>query len=211
MPPLKTLFVILSQFLPHFKLTEDKLNDILILINIKEINMDALVEAIVNALSDKIPYTFIVALVSMIPILELRGSILAAGLMQAIENNVLNVQFLPTFIAAVIGNMIPIPFILLFIKQIFNWMKKIKFLRAIPIKLEEKVLKKSAQIEKYGYWGLMIFVGIPLPGTGAWTGALLAVLLNLKFKKSLIYIFLGVIMAGLIMSLVSFGIIGSIL
>lgn len=173
--------------------------------------MDAFVEAIVNALSDKIPYTFIVALVSMIPLVELRGSILAAGLMQAIENNVLNVQFLPTFIAAVVGNMIPIPFILLFIRQIFSWMKKISFLKSIPLKLEEKVLKKSSQIEKYGYWGLMLFVGIPLPGTGAWTGALLAVLLNLNFKKSLIYIFLGVILAGLIMSLVSFGIIGSIL
>lgn len=173
--------------------------------------MDAFVEAIVNALSDKIPYTFIVALVSMIPLLELRGSILAAGLMQAIENNILNVQFLPTFISAVIGNMIPIPFILLFIRQIFSWMKKISFLKAIPLKLEEKVLKKSSQIEKYGYLGLLLFVGIPLPGTGAWTGALLAVLLNLNFKKSLLYIFLGVILAGLIMSAVSFGIIGNIL
>lgn len=173
--------------------------------------MSSVVQAIVSALSEKIHYTLIVALVSMIPLLELRGSILAAGIMQGIQNNILNVQFFPTFIAAVIGNMIPIPFIFLFIEKIFEWLKTTKHFHKIPDKLEEKAMKKSEQIEKYGYLGLLLFVAIPLPGTGAWTGSLIAVLLGMKPKKSLLFIFMGVVIAGLIMSLVSFGLIKSIL
>ena len=165
--------------------------------------MSSAVHAIVSALSGKIHYTFIVALVSMIPLLELRGSILAAGFM--------SVPFLPTYIAAVIGNMIPIPFILLFIEKIFEWMKTTKRFHKIPDKIQEKAMKKSAQIEKYGYLGLFLFVAIPLPGTGAWTGSLLAVLFRLKPLKSFFFIFLGVATAGLIMSLISFGIIGNII
>lgn len=160
--------------------------------------MDSAVQFIVETLSGKIAKEFIVFLISMIPILELRGSILAAGLLQ--------MDFVPTYIVAVIGNMLPIPFILLFIKKIFSWMKKSKRLHKIPEKIEAKALSKSAQIEKYGYFGLFLFVGIPLPGTGAWTGSLLAALLNLNFKKSLGTIFLGVLCAGLIVSLLAFGI-----
>ena len=173
--------------------------------------MSSLVQAIVSALSGKLHYTLIVGLVSMIPLLELRGSILAAGLMQAIQDNILNVRFVPTFISAVIGNMLPIPFILLFIESIFKWMKTTKHLHKLPDWLEAKALKKSEQIEKYGYLGLFLFVAIPLPGTGAWTGSLIAVLFGMKMKKSLLFIFLGVITAGLIMSLISFGLIGNIL
>ena len=170
--------------------------------------MNSVVQLIVSSLSGKLHYTLIVALVYMIPLWELRGSILAAGLLQAIQNNILNVQFLPTFIAAVIGNMLPIPFIFLFIKKIFEWMKGTKYLSKIPVKLEEKAMKKSEQIEKYGYLGLLLFVAIPLPGTGAWTGSLIAVLFGMKTAKSLLYIFFGVIIAGLIMSAVSFGLLG---
>lgn len=165
--------------------------------------MNSVVQSIVAALSGKISKEFIVFLVSMVPLLELRGSILAAG--------ILKMEFLPTFIAAVIGNMLPIPFILLFIKRIFNWMKKTKHLHKIPEKIEKKAMSKSAQIEKYGYLGLFLFVAIPLPGTGAWTGSLLAVLMGLKPKKSFLFIFLGVLTAGLIMSLLAFGIIKNIL
>ena len=173
--------------------------------------MNSIIQAIVNLLSGKVHYTLIVALVSLIPLLELRGSIIAAGLLQAIENNILNVSFLPTYIAAVIGNMLPIPFILIFIKKIFEWMKTTKHLRRFPEKLEEKAMKKSDQIEKYGYWGLMLFVAIPLPGTGAWTGSLIAALLGLKPVKSLLFILFGVMIAGLIMSLLSFGILGKLI
>lgn len=166
--------------------------------------MDNIAIAIKDALIGwGIPHQFITALVSMIPLLELRGSILVAGL--------LKLPLIQTYIVAVIGNMIPIPFILLFIEKIFSWMKTVKYISKIPIKLEEKVMRKSDQIQKYGYFGLFLFVAIPLPGTGAWTGSLLAVLLGLNRKKSLLFVFLGVLTAGLIMTLVSYGVLGSII
>ncbi len=166
--------------------------------------MDSIAIAIKDALVGwGIPHQLITALISMIPLLELRGSILVAGL--------LKLPLIQTYIAAVIGNMVPIPFILLFIEKIFNWMKTVKGISKIPVKLEEKVMKKSEQIEKYGYWGLFLFVAIPLPGTGAWTGSLLAVLLGLNRKKSLFFVFLGVLTAGLVMTLVSYGVLGSII
>lgn len=164
--------------------------------------MDSIVQSIVGGLNGKLAGEFIVFLVSMIPLLELRGSILAAGILQ--------MRFLSTYIAAVLGNMLPIPFILLFIEKIFAWMKKTRHLHKIPDWIEKKALSRSAQIEKYGYFGLFLFVAIPLPGTGAWTGSLLSVLLGMKPKKSFLMIFLGVITAGLVMSLLSFGILKQI-
>ncbi len=165
--------------------------------------MDSVVQSIVDALSGKISKEFIVFIVSMIPLLELRGSILAAGFLDGM-------RFLPTYIAAVLGNMLPIPFILLFIEKIFDAMKKSKHLRKIPEVIEKKAMSKSEQIQKYGYFGLFLFVAIPLPGTGAWTGSLLAVLLGLNLKKSFLFVLLGVMTAGLIMSLLSFGILQAI-
>ena len=166
--------------------------------------MDNIATAIMETLNTwGIPHQIITALISMVPLLELRGSILVAGL--------LKLHLVQTYISAVIGNMIPIPFILLFIEKIFTWMKKSQRLSKIPLKLEEKVMKKSDQIQKSGYFGLFLFVAIPLPGTGAWTGSLLAVLLGLNRKKSLLFVFLGVLTAGLIMTLVSYGVLGSII
>lgn len=165
--------------------------------------METVVQSIVGALSGKLSKEFIVFIVSMIPLLELRGSILAAGFM--------NMQFFSTYAAAVLGNMLPIPFILLFIEKIFAWMKKSRHLHKIPEWIEKKALSKSAQIEKYGYLGLFLFVAIPLPGTGAWTGSLLSVMLGMKPKKSFLFIFLGVLTAGLIMSLLAFGVIKQII
>lgn len=165
--------------------------------------MSSVVQSIVAALSGKLSKNIIVFIVSMIPLLELRGSILAAGFM--------NTSFIPTYIAAVLGNMLPIPFILLFIEKIFAWLKKSKHFHKLPVWIEKKAMSKSAQIEKYGYLGLFLFVAIPLPGTGAWTGSLLAVLLGLKPKKSFLFILFGVMTAGLIMSLLSFGIIKQII
>lgn len=150
-----------------------------------------------------IPHQLITTIISMIPLIELRGSILVGG--------TLNLPFIQTFIASVIGNMLPIPFILLFIDKIFKWMKSVKRLSKIPTWIEERAMKKSEQIEKYGYWGLLLFVGIPLPGTGAWTGSLLAVLFGLEKKKSLFCIFLGVLLAGFIMSLVGYGVLNTLL
>lgn len=167
--------------------------------------MEALVGSIIETMEGwGVSPQIITVFISMIPLLELRGSIVIAG-------GILKLPFIQTFIAAVIGNMIPIPFILLFIKKIFDWMKKVECLKKIPTKIEEKAMKKSEQIEKYGYLGLCLFVAIPLPGTGAWTGSLLAVLFGLKPAKSLFVVFLGVIIAGFIMSVLSFGLIQNIL
>ena len=164
--------------------------------------MEGLVEFIVGSMQGKVSKELIVFIISMLPILELRGSLLAAGF--------LKMEFLSTYVIAVIGNMLPIPFILIFIDKIFAFLKKTK-LKNLVEKMENKALSKSDQIRKYGKFGLFLFVAIPVPGTGAWTGALAATLLRMKPKESILPIFLGVLTAGLIMSLLSFGIIKQIL
>lgn len=137
-------------------------------------------------------------IISLLPILELRGGLIAA--------RILGVEFIKAFIICYIANIIPVPFILLFINYLFNKMSKWKPTKKIVDWLSNKTLKKKDQIDKYGYFGLFLFVGIPLPGTGAWTGSLLAILLNLDKKKSFITIAIGVLAAGIIMSLLSYGI-----
>jgi len=163
--------------------------------------MNGIITAIVEFLKGKLSKELIVFLISAIPILELRGSLIAAGF--------LKMEFLSTYIIAVIGNMLPIPFIFIFIEKIFAWLKKTRLKKFVD-KLENRATKKSGVIQKYGKFGLFLFVAIPLPGTGAWTGSLAAVLMRMKFKDAILPIFLGVLTAGLIMSLLSFGIIGQI-
>lgn len=143
-----------------------------------------------------------VFLISMVPILELRGGLLLA--------TVLKIPMLQAVIACVIGNIIPIPFILLFIRQIFKWLKKTKLFRPLIEKLENRAMGKSDQIKRYEFLGLLLFVGIPLPGTGAWTGALIASLLEVDIKKSSIAILCGLFMASAIMYIVSYGIVGNV-
>ncbi len=143
-----------------------------------------------------------VFIISMIPILELRGGLLAASLLK-----IPAVKAIPICIA---GNIIPIPFILLFIRQIFKWLKKTKIFRGLIVKLENRAMGKSDQIKRYEFLGLLLFVGIPLPGTGAWTGSLIASLLEVDIKKSSIAIFCGLVMATVIMYVVSYGIVGNV-
>ena len=143
-----------------------------------------------------IPNWLIVFLISVLPILECR-----LGMFTAI--GILNMNPFVGFIISFLGNILPIPFILLLINKIFEWMKKIPGINKIVFWLEEKTLKKRDKIDKYGIWGLLIFVAIPLPGTGAWTGALLASLLQLDKKKSFGVICIGVFIAGLIISVLS--------
>ncbi len=162
-------------------------------------------ESLVNALVDffgGLNKDVVVFIISMLPILELRGGLLAASL--------LHVDFVRAFIICILGNVLPIPIVLLFLNQIFNFLKRFKHLGKLIMKLEQKMLSKKSQIEKYGYLGLLLFVGIPLPGTGAWTGAGLAVLLQLDKKKSFVFIMLGVLLASVIMSIVSYGILGNL-
>ena len=163
--------------------------------------MSGIISGIVGFLGGKLSKELIVFLISIVPILELRGSLIAAG--------ILKMQFLSTYIIAVIGNMLPIPFIFIFIEKIFVWMKKTRFKKFVD-KLEKRAEEKSGVIKKYGKFGLFLFVAIPLPGTGAWTGSLAAILMRMKLRDSIIPIFFGVLTAGLIMSLLSFGIIKQI-
>lgn len=137
-----------------------------------------------------------VLIISMIPIIELRGAMPVASL--------IGLPFLPSLIVAIIGNLIPVPFILFFIKAVCKWMKKVEYLKKIPLFLEEKVEKNKKKVTKYGKWGLYLFVAIPLPGTGAWTGALIASFLNFKNKDSFIAIAGGVVTAGIIMTTISY-------
>ena len=106
---------------------------------------------------------------------------------------------------------IPIPFILLFIRQIFKVLKKTKLFHGLIVKMEDRAMGKSDQIKRYEFFGLLLFVGIPLPGTGAWTGSLIASLLEVDIKKSSIAIFCGLIMATVIMYVVSYGIVGNLI
>ena len=143
-------------------------------------------------------------IISLMPILELRGGLIAASLMDA--------PMLPSFIVCFIGNIIPIPFILWFITAIFDFMKrKSPKLAKIVEKMELKADKQKDKIERLKYLGLGLFVGIPLPGTGAWTGCLIAALLGLDKKKSCLAAIIGVVMAGIIMLIFSYGILGGIL
>ncbi len=164
--------------------------------------MENLVESIVKILGP-LGKELVVFIISILPILELRGGLIAASL--------LKVTFFKGYIISIIGNILPIPLVLLFLDKIFSLLKKFKFTGKIVTKLEKKILSKKKQIDKYGYLGLLLFVGIPLPGTGAWTGSALAVLLHLDKKKSFIYIILGVILASIIMSIFSYGILGNII
>ena len=147
----------------------------------------------------------LVFIISVLPILELRGGLLAATLLE--------VDPLVAYVISIIGNILPVPFILFFIKRIIVWMRKSKvnlFNKFAKI-LDEKVEKNKEKIEKYGYLGLILFVGVPLPGTGAWTGCLLAAVLDMDRKKSFACVVCGVLMASIIMMVLSYGILGNLL
>lgn len=156
---------------------------------------DALISFFTDTLAG-LPKELIVFIISMVPILELRGGIVAASL--------LGVSITKAIPICIIGNIIPIPFIMMFIKPIFEKMKKMKLFKGLVEKIEKKSLEKSDKIQKYEFLGLLLFVGIPLPGTGAWTGSLIAVLLDIKPKRAVLPIFLGLLLATTIMCIVSY-------
>ena len=137
-------------------------------------------------------------IISMVPVIELR-----AGIPYGVG---FGLPYWEAFIAAFIGNMIPIPFILLLLRRIFEWLKTYDKTRGLVEKLEERAHLKGEKVEKYRNIGLFILVAIPLPGTGAWTGALVASVLDIRMKKALPIIALGVLTAGLIVLLISHGV-----
>lgn len=171
--------------------------------------MDTIINFIIGlfdgVISLKYGKELIVFIISILPILELRGGLIASAL--------LGVNPVVGYIVSIIGNVLPVPFILLFINKIILAFSKskIKWLKKFANWLLKKADKNKAKIEKYGYIGLLLFVGIPLPGTGAWTGCLVASILQLDRKKSFIYTFLGIIMASIIMMILSYGILDKLI
>ena len=148
-----------------------------------------------NSIFGKIIMTF---LISMVPVIELRGAIPVA-----VANGL---NYWVAVAVAIIGNLVPVPFIILFIRKIFELMRKWSSkLDSIVTKLENRAKKKSDVVQKFAFWGLFILVAIPLPGTGAWTGALVAAMLDMRLRRAFPAIALGVIAAAVIVTFVTYG------
>lgn len=138
-------------------------------------------------------------LISMLPVIELRG-----GLPYGVA---LGLPVWQAFLAAFIGNLLPVPFIILFVRRIFTWIRlHIPCVASLVDRIEQKAWSKRDKVLRYETWGLLIFVAIPLPGTGAWTGALIAALLGMRLKCAVPVISLGVFIAGALVSLLTYGI-----
>jgi len=140
---------------------------------------------------------------SMMPVIELRGGLIAASL--------LKVNYIQGLLYCLIGNILPIPFVLFFFAKIVELMEKSSFTRPLASWFRKKVDKHKDAIDKVDFWGLVLFVGIPLPGTGAWTGAMVASLLKMNRKKAFLAISIGVCLAAGIMSLLSYGLLGQLI
>ena len=164
--------------------------------------MQSLVDWYNGSLGSFMPKEVFVFLVSMLPIIELRGGLVVASL--------LKIPLLEANILCIIGNIIPIPFILLLIKKVLHWMAD-HHMGRLAGWIERKAEKNKPKIDKYGFWGLALFVGIPLPGTGAWTGSLVASVFDMDLKKASISILIGVALAAVIMTVLSYGLLGGLL
>ncbi len=162
--------------------------------------MEHIIEQFANFLSEWFIPEVATFIISMLPILELRGGLIASS--------ILGVNLFVAFPICVVANMLPIPFILLFIRKIFDFIEKTNFLWMAKLvrKLDEKATNKSKSVNTASFWGLFVLVAIPLPGTGAWTGALVANILGIKPGRAFWIITLGVITAGIITALISYGI-----
>ena len=137
-------------------------------------------------------------LVAMVPVVELRGAI-PFGVVRGLN-------LWTAIISSVLGNLVPVPFIILFIRRIFAWMRAhMPKLDGLVTRMEKKAEKNRAAVEKYAFWGLAILVAIPLPGTGAWTGALVAAMMEMRLKRAFPAIVIGVVIAGVIVSVVTYG------
>lgn len=157
-------------------------------------------EAIANFFLETVGREWCVFFCSLLPIIELRGSIpLGAGF---------GLPFWQTYLISVIGNILPVPFILLFIKGILTWMSKcrVKAFNKVAGWLFRKAEKNRGKVEKYASLGLVLFVAIPLPGTGAWTGSLVAAIMDMKFWRAFLSALIGVLVAGVVMTLISYGV-----
>ncbi|MBR5313333.1 MAG: small multi-drug export protein [Clostridia bacterium] len=136
----------------------------------------------------------------MVPVIELRGAVPVGA--------ALELPWYEAYIAAVLGNLLPVPFILLFIRHIHAWLERCRYFLRVVDFINEKVRKHTNKVLQYTRWGLLIFVAIPLPGTGAWTGALIAAFLDMRLRTALLAIVGGVLIAGGIMTAASYGVAG---
>ena len=164
--------------------------------------MNSFINWFMSTVGQHISAEWSVFLVSMFPLVEERGGL--------IVDRLLNIPLWKAVIFCVAGNILPIPFILLLLKKLLHFMAD-HHMGRLADWLEAKAAKNKPKIDKYGFWGLMLFVGIPLPGTGAWTGSLVASVFDMDMKKASLSILLGVFLAAVIMSLVSYGVLGSFL
>ena len=162
--------------------------------------MQAIVDWYQATLGSHIPKEIFIFFVSMVPIVEMRGGIIIARL--------LDIPILQAAIICFAGNLVPIPFAILFLKKIFHWMRDHNIFTGLITKLENKAKSQSVRAQKGIFAFLLLFVGIPLPGTGGWTGSLIASLFDYDFKKSMIAIYCGILMALIIMLILSYGVLG---
>ena len=156
-------------------------------------------EAIQQFFLDVVGREWCVFFCSMIPIIELRGAIPMGWAM--------GLEWWQTYLISVAGNMLPVPFILLFINRIIKWMaeSRISLFNKVANWLLNKAQKNRAKIEKYAFGGVALFVAVPLPVTGAWTGSLVAAVIDMKFWKALLSALIGVMIAGVIMTVIFYG------
>ena len=161
--------------------------------------LDSIINAIRDFFLNTVGEELCVLFCSMIPIIELRGAIPMGA--------IFGMPWWQSYLLSVLGHMIPVPFILLLIKAVIGWMSrsKVQFFNKIANFLLKRVEKRRAQIEKYSFWGVCLFVAVPLPVTGAWTGSLVAAMIDMKFWKALLSAFLGVLIAGVIVTLITYG------
>lgn len=161
-----------------------------------------MIEAIKTFFQQTFPPQLAVLFCSMIPVIELRGAIPLGC--------VLGLPFWQSFLISIVGNLIPAPFILLFIHKVIGWLKRFKLTRGMALWAERRAEVKSQTRENLSFIGLAVFVAVPLPGTGAWTGSLVANFLGIRFRKAFLAVILGVIVAGIVVTCVTYGIAGII-
>lgn len=145
---------------------------------------------------------FALFIISMVPFVELRGAILYGAAM--------HMPWLHVFFLSLLGNLLPVPFLIWLARPLFGWLKSTRLLAGVTHKVEARLMDKADKVEKYYAMGLFFFVAVPLPGTGAWSGSLIAALLNMKMRHALPAVIAGVCVAGLIMTVVSYGLFGVI-
>ena len=159
-------------------------------------------ELLLTKILDILSIEFAVLFTAALPIIELKGAI-PVGISLGLSPR-------HSFILAYIGSILPVPIILFTIRPIFNYLRKTKTFKNLVGKITDRSMNKSGNIKKYGYWGLFLFVAIPLPGTGVWTGSLIASLLNMRFKLAFPAICIGNLIAGILIVLLSHGIFSAV-